>query len=381
MKILFVAAGSPATVFALAPLATAARNAGHQVVMAANDDMMPVVASTGLPGVPTTDLPIKHFITTGRDGLPVAIPTDPVEEARFTGGWFARMALAGLPNLTALAERWRPDVVVGGTLSYVAGLLAARLGVPYVRQTWDAVDADEIHRGAAAELAPDLAELGLDRFPEPDLLIDICPPSLRPADAAPALPMRFVPVTRHSGPLEPWMYTRGARPRICVTSGSRVAKESYDRNFAFLRTLARDLAEWDTELVVAAPEAVADALRPELPGAHLGWMPLDVVAPTCDLMVHHGGGVSTLTGLAAGVPQLLIPKGAVLRVPAQRVADQGAAVALQPGEDTPEAVAAACRALLDEPSYRLRAGELAAEIAAMPDPAQLVPALEKLPHA
>jgi glycosyltransferase len=56
---LFVAAGSPATVFALAPLATAARNAGHQVVMAANDDMVPVITSSGLPGIATTDLPTR----------------------------------------------------------------------------------------------------------------------------------------------------------------------------------------------------------------------------------------------------------------------------------------------------------------------------------
>ncbi|MET7935540.1 hypothetical protein [Streptomyces sp. NPDC005322] len=41
MKILFVASGSPATVFALAPLATAARNAGHDVFMGAVEDMVP----------------------------------------------------------------------------------------------------------------------------------------------------------------------------------------------------------------------------------------------------------------------------------------------------------------------------------------------------
>lgn len=374
MKTLFVAAGSPATVFALAPLATAARNAGHQVIMAANGDMTPVVTSMGLPATETTDLPIKEFITTGRDGNPVRIPTDPAEEALFTGSWFARMALAGLPRLRELAERWRPDVIVGGTLSYVAPLLAAELGVPHVRQTWDAVDADDIHRGAAAELAA----AGLDGLPEPDLLIDICPPSLRPAGGAPALPMRHVPAVRQDGRLEPWMYTRGERPRICVTSGSRVARNSYDENFAFLRNLARDLAAWDAELVVAAPEEAAEALRPELPGARVGWMPLNVVAPTCDLMVHHGGGVTTLSGLAAGVPQLLIPKGAVLRTPARRVADQGAAITLLPGEDTPEAVAAACRALLEKPEYRERALRMAAEIAAMPAPAHLVPVLEQL---
>lgn len=377
MRILFVAAGSPATVFALAPLATAARNAGHQVVMAANEDMGPVITSSGLPAVATTDLPIRHFITHDRDGAPEAIPADPVGQALFTGRWFARMAAASLPRMLEFCRAWRPELIVGGTMSYVAPLLALRLGVPHVRQAWDAIDADGIHPGADAELRPELAESGLDRLPDPDLFVDVCPPSLRPADAPEAQPMRYVPANGQRR-LEPWMYSRGERRRILVTSGSRVAKESYDRNFDFLRDLAKDVAAWDVELIVAAPDAVADTLRAELPGVRVGWVPLDVVAPTCDLLAHHAGGVSTLTGLNAGVPQLLIPKGSVLEVPARRVADHGAAITLLPGEDSAAAVADSCRELLAKDSYGERARDIAREIAGMPPPAAVVTVLEKL---
>ncbi|MFI9723680.1 nucleotide disphospho-sugar-binding domain-containing protein [Streptomyces sp. NPDC052396] len=377
MRLLFVAAGSPATVFALAPLATAARNAGHQVVMAANEDMMPVVAASGLPGVPTTGRPIRHFITTDRQGNPETIPTDPVEQARFTGRWFARMAAASLDRMLEFAHDWRPDLVVGGTMCYVAPLLAAHLGIPHARQAWDAIDADGIHPGADLELAPELARLGLASIAEPDLFIDICPPGLRPPHAAPAQMMRYIPANRQRT-LERWMYTRGERRRICVSSGSRVAKDSYDQNFEFLRGLAKEVAAWDVELIVAAPEEVAGALRAELPGIRAGWIPLDVVAPTCDLLVHHAGGVSTLTGLNAGVAQLLIPKGAVLEIPSRRVADYGAAITLLPGQDTPEAIAESCRELLASPGYGKRARDLAAEIASMPAPARIVPVLEQL---
>lgn len=372
---LFVAAGSPATVFALAPLATAARNAGHQVVMAANDDMVPVITASGLPAIATTALPIRHFITADRAGNPVEIPSDPVEQALFTGHWFARMAASSLPRMLEFCRAWRPDVIVGGTMSYVAPLLALHLGVPHVRQTWDAIEADGIHPGADTELRPELTEFGLDRLPDPDVFVDICPPSLRPAGAAPAQPMRYVPANAQRR-LEPWMYSRGARRRVLVTSGSRVARESYDKNFEFLRGLAKDVAAWDVELIVAAPEAVADALGDELPGIRVGWVPLDVVAPTCDLLVHHGGGVSTLTGLNAGVPQLLIPKGAVLEKPARRVADRGAAITLLPGEDAADAIADSCQELLSMDVYGERARELSREIAAMPSPASVVDALE-----
>ncbi|MET7985073.1 MULTISPECIES: nucleotide disphospho-sugar-binding domain-containing protein [unclassified Streptomyces] len=373
---LFVAAGSPATVFALAPLATAARNAGHQVVMAANDDMVPVITSSGLPGIATTDLPIRHFITLDRAGNPEEIPSDPIEQARFTGRWFARMAASSLPRMLEFCRAWRPDLIVGGTMSYVAPLLALHLGVPHVRQTWDAIEADGIHPGADTELSPELAEFGLGRLPDPDVFVDICPPSLRPEGAAPARRMRYVPANGQRR-LEPWMYRRGERRRVLVTSGSRVAKESYDKNFEFLRGLAKDVAAWDVELIVAAPDEVADALRDELPDVRAGWVPLDVVAPTCDLLVHHGGGVSTLTGLNAGVPQLLIPKGAVLEKPALRVADLGAALTLLPGEDSADAIADCCQELLSDDEYRDRARGLSREIAAMPSPASVLDALEQ----
>ncbi|MFE1360969.1 MULTISPECIES: nucleotide disphospho-sugar-binding domain-containing protein [Streptomyces] len=377
MRMLFVAAGSPATVFALVPLATAARNAGHQVVMAANEDMIPFITSAGLPGIATTGLPIRHFITTDRAGDPETIPADPVEQALFTGRWFARMAAESLPRMLEFCRAWNPGLIVGGTMSYVAPLLALHLGVPHIRQTWDAIEADGIHPGADAELRPELAEFGLTRLPDPSLVIDICPPSLRPADAAPAQPMRYVPANAQRR-LEPWMFRRGDRRRVLVTSGSRVAQESYDKNFAFLRDLARDLATWDdVELIVGAPEQVAEALRGDLPDVRVGWVPLDVVAPTCDVLVHHAGGVSTLTGLNAGVPQLLVPKGSVMEKPAQRVADRGAAITLLPGEDSPAAIAASCRQLLADGGYAAGARAISGEIAAMPTPASVVAALEE----
>ncbi|MFF5002841.1 nucleotide disphospho-sugar-binding domain-containing protein [Streptomyces phaeochromogenes] len=377
MRILFVTAGSPATVFALAPLATAARNAGHQVVMAANADMMPHITGSGLAGIPTTHRPIREFITQDREGNPESIPSDPVEQALFTGRWFARMGAESLPRMLEFARSWRPDLVVGGTMCYVAPLLAAHLGIPHVRQAWDAIEADGIHPGADTELAPELAELGLDRLPEPELFVDICPPSLRPANAGPAQMMRYIPANGQRR-LEPWMYSRGERRRICVTSGSRVAKDSYDRNFEFLRGMAKDVTAWDVELIVAAPQEVADALTAELPGLRAGWVPLDVIAPTCDLLVHHAGGVSTLTALNAGIPQLLIPKGAVMERPALRIAERGAAITLLPGEDTAERIADSCEELLARPGYRERAGELSAEIATMPLPSHVVAALEQL---
>ncbi|NED56381.1 glycosyltransferase family 1 protein, partial [Micromonospora aurantiaca] len=96
---MFTAGGSAAVVFGMAPLATAARNAGHDVLMTADEPLVDTAAAIGIP----------------------AVATPP-----------PGMAAARLDALLDLAEDWPADVVVGG-LSYVPGLVAAHLKVPYVR--------------------------------------------------------------------------------------------------------------------------------------------------------------------------------------------------------------------------------------------------------
>ncbi|WP_216906578.1 nucleotide disphospho-sugar-binding domain-containing protein [Nocardia noduli] len=381
MRMLFVSGGSPATVFALAPLAAAARNAGHTVMMAATDDMMSNVAGVGLPAVPFTDRSIWYFISTDREGRPVRIPDDPLAQARFTGEWFARMAVAGMPALRQLAEDWRPDLVVGGSLSYAAGLLARELDLPYVRHAWDAIETTDIDPGAEQELRPELAELGLDGLPAPDLFIDVCPPSLRPPRAEPAQFMRWAPGNRQRK-LERWMYTRGERPRVLVTSGSRLAPAAGHEHLRSLYALLFDLvaivAPLDVELLVAAPEAVAAEVNAERPDLRAGWIPMDVVAPTCDLIVHHGGGVTSLTALHAGVPQMVIPQGHVLVPAASRISDFGAGVTVLPGEDVATVVPPAVEKVVSDRSYAERARVVADEMTTLPLPSEVVDVLARL---
>ncbi|MFC0037778.1 nucleotide disphospho-sugar-binding domain-containing protein [Actinomadura rayongensis] len=380
MRFLFVTGGSAATVFALAPLAHALRLEGHEVFMAANEPMVPVIAAAGLPAVSLTPLPISHFISTDRSGAPVEIPTDPAGQALFTGRWFGRMAAASLPALRALAADWRPDVLVGGTMCYAVPLLGAELGIPHVRHAWDAIEATAIDPGADEELKPELAALGLTAVPAPDLFVDLCPPSLLPPGAAPGgQRMRLVPGGGQRL-LEPWMYARGERRRVLVTAGSRVAPDpdhSYlSGAYAFLRDLVATVDALDAEMLVAAPEPVAAEVRAELDGVRAGWIPLDVVAPTCDLIVHHGGGVTSLTAMNAGVPQVVMPQGTVLVPAAERLAAYGAAVTL--GDTGPEAVADACDRVLSTPSFRDRAGALAEELHALPLPAEVAGRIEAL---
>ncbi|MEV6073605.1 glycosyltransferase [Streptomyces sp. NPDC052069] len=374
MKLLFVAGGSGGVVFAITPLAVAARVAGHEVYVAGPQNVASTVTSAGLPFVAVTDRTMPDFLA-DRQGNKVEVPQDLHERFIFNGRIMGRFAAACVPGLLELVERWRPDVVVGGALSFAAPVIAGHLGVPFVRHAIDMGEPRTIDLAAAAELGVELAQLGLHDMPRPDLFIDICPPTMRRADAPAAQLMRYVPfVTQRQ--VEPWMYTRGDKPRVLVTAGSRVTKEF---DFDILVSLGNGVAELDVELLIAAPEAISEELRPLLPdNVRVGWMPLDVVGRTCDLFVHHAGGNTMLAGMAYGVPQVLIPYLPYVVDYTSRLAQFGAAKMLTPEEDSTENIVAACREVLGDPSYAGRARELSEEMAAQPKPSEVVEILEKL---
>lgn len=377
MKVLFIAAGtSPASAFAIAPLATAVRNAGHEILVAAFDELTPSIESVGLPpvAVETTETTetLKYM---DRPLGKIEFPFTPEQELPFLGGWFGRQAAVSFDGLVKLADNWRPDLVVGGTLAYATSLLSSRLGIPHVRQAWDWVSFTGAHRYAAEELKPELARLGIDQLSEPDLFIDICPPSLKLPGATAGVPMRWIPGNRQRK-LEPWMYTRGERPRVCVTIGSfRTAQTAM---FEFLCGLVDKVSQLDVELVVAANEDAAVELRQRYPKVRSGWVPLEFLAPTCDVILHHNGGLTSMNAMGAGTPQVILSRFDLFNDSLQLLEDQGSGIALFRGNDTAESAVAACEKVLSDSSYSMRARLLADEIAGLPTPPELVGSLERL---
>ncbi|MEV4346279.1 nucleotide disphospho-sugar-binding domain-containing protein [Actinoplanes sp. NPDC049596] len=373
MRMLFVTGGSPATVYALTPLATAARNAGHQVLFAANAPTMNAIAAAGLAGVSVSDIPIRVHIEFDRAGAPVPRSADPEVQIRSIGHAFGRMAAVYQEPLYELAKAWRPDVVVGGTLIYSAAVLASRIGVPYVRQAWDSGEPQVVDVAAAEEMRPELEALGLEGIPAQTLWIDVCPASVRDPEAPEGSEMRWIPSNEHP-PIEPWMYVKGDRPRVAITAGTKTAPGYFSD---YLVELVAKMRKVDAEILVSAPPAAARAIS-EATGTRAGWVPFDIVAPTCDLLVHHAGGGTALTGMTYGVPQLLIPNMPKLVPPSNRLARYGGARVLLPGADSAEAVAGAAEDLLADSRYRERAAALAAEVAEMPAPADVIGTIERL---
>lgn len=390
MKILFITTGSQATYYATAPLASAARNAGHQVMAAAHEPWVETAEAIGLPTFCYSAEPIRHFMAQAT-GKGLQFPVDLGDEAMFgQGRGFARMGLAGVKTLLDLAKDWTPDVVVGNSQSYAAMLLAAHLKIPYVRQIeYLGIPITGIDPGAEAELRPEMERLGVDGLLEPDLLLDATPPSLRPSYApTTAQHVRWIP----SNPqrlLERWMYTRPeGRRRVLITSGFRSVMF---RNPGWgMSLLVSELSKLDCEVLVAASPGAAERYGAELGDARVGWIPLDVAATTCEMAIHHGGATTATTFIINSVPQLIIPENPPEFWPnyhrkaiATAISEFGAGKMLWPRAEAPdkepgEVIAAAAKELLTEPSYTERTQFLAKEIASLPSPAEIVPMLEAL---
>nr|WP_239522704.1 nucleotide disphospho-sugar-binding domain-containing protein [Geodermatophilus sabuli] len=181
--------------------------------------------------------------------------------------------------------------------------------------------------------------------------------------------MRFVPTT----PERPWdeRFARpGDRPRVLV-SRSTVADPRPDR---LMGTVAAVAGGTGLDVVLVRPDRRVSRRPLPLGVRTSDWLPFPLVFPAAAGVVHHGGAGTVLTALAAGVPQLVVRGAGDRRTNAEYVAARGAGLAVDLEHLTGELL----QRLVGDPALRAAAGEVAAEIAAMPHPAEVVPALERL---
>lgn len=143
--------------------------------------------------------------------------------------------------------------------------------------------------------------------------------------------------------------------------------------------MAKAVAVLDAEIVVAIAEEHMELLT-GLPDdvRVLTGVPLDLVLPSCDLVLHHGGAGTTLTAMTHGVPQLVIPQLPDHALHGRQLAATGAGRVIAKEDAEPESVREAVTALLAESGHRESAAALATESRLRPPPADVVHVLEKL---
>jgi len=108
------------------------------------------------------------------------------------------------------------------------------------------------------------------------------------------------------------------------------------------------------------------------------WVPQSQVLEHCHAVASHAGSGTFLGALAAGLPQLCLPQAADQFRNTTAGVSRGAAIGLDPDVADGDSIASAVMRLLQEPSFRAAAEEVAAEIAAMPSPADVAHLLAEL---
>ena len=364
----------------MVPLATALRDAGHEVLWATSADACALVGRAGFDVVPAglAGPALRQGIAPlHRAAREVAPP----ERAAFM---FPRMfgALLTGPmatDLLALARDWRPDLLVHEHGELAAPLVGALLGTPSVTHSFGGAIPAPILAAGAAEVAPLWAAEGLEPPPYAgcfsSLYLDICPPSVQ------SVPTDHITRSQPLRPVGEEAYAPAAvdqvqdeRPLVYLTLGT------VQNRSPVLRPVVDAVAGLPVRLLVTVGPDGDPAVLGEQP-AHVTverWVDQATVLPRCAVVVSHAGSGTFLGSLAVGRPQLCLPQAADQFRNAAGGVRAGAALALAPDEVTAEAVRTAVTRLLREEAFRRGAGVVATEIAAMPSPAEVVDVLRGL---
>ncbi|RBQ20801.1 protein IroB [Spongiactinospora rosea] len=382
MRVLFTSWAWPSHLYAMVPLAWAMRAAGHEVLVAGQPSLAVAAAHAGLPYAPigsdvdSVGMVRGYALPTRRFGTPPALPSNGRGPRALR--MFQVNAEAMVDDLVELAREWRPRLVVHDPTAWAGSIAAAAIGVPAVRHLYGA---DLMHAARpflAGLLAPmgerhgleDLDPLGaatIDPYPA-DVQVDV--------DYEP-VPLKYVP---YNGPGITPRLRPAARPRVCVTWGTTIARVDPERFLA--GDVVRALASPEVEVVAAVTAAQREWLGPVPEGVRIVQdAPLHAVLPGCDLLVAHGGAGTSLTGMAAGLPQLLVPQLPDHEAHATRLARTGAAVLLPVDQAGPAELRERALGLLHDARAGAAAARLREEIAARPAPADVVPLLEEVAAA
>lgn len=365
MRVLFVSSPGIGHIFPLVPLAWALRASGHDVLVATSGSGL-AAAQAGLPVVdvlPDVDFEaMRAQMIRDRPDIAQVMRTQPLRDVRQAAEIFARMSSLIADPVVGLAQRWHPDVVVQSQLQGAGLLAAAKLGVPAVDHGFGFVRTEAMPALLRGHMAEPFERHGVTDLPR-QAMIDVAPPSMLEAEPI-GWSMAYLPYNGGAA-LPDWLTNPSRRPRIAVTLGTVAPRMT---GLDPLRNLIDSANRVDAEFVLALGDADPAPLG-TLPGnvRTTGWVPLNALLSTCRGIVHHGGAGTTLTSLACGVPQLVLPKGADRHINAEAVRRRNAGIVAEADEVTETMLAS----LLGDDEIRRASDEVPHEIGTLPTPTHI----------
>ncbi|ONI91996.1 hypothetical protein ALI144C_00225 [Actinosynnema sp. ALI-1.44] len=378
MRVLVAGLANYGHIYPLLPFAVACRAAGHDVSFAVGEELLPVIRSAGFDG---------HPVGASVDwGMREAVRVEPelAESGELTIAPVATEILAGrvVRELLPVLERAKPDLVVHEPYCPGAGLAARLAGIPVVSHIQGRSLPARMHDAVAGGLDAVWRENG-GTASAPDwraqTFLDFWPQSLHPdppiVELANRYPIRPVAWSARGDRMPDWVAGPRARPLVYV-----VFSTVFGLDDAAFAAVVRGAGELDADVLVAVgPRQDPEVLR-QLPDnvSVERFVAQSAVLPHADVVVSHGGSGVFLGALEHGLPQLIIPCAADQFSNADDLVRVGAGLRMLPDDMTTGDVTDAIAALTHASAYRQAARSISREIAAMPEPAELVPVLTGL---
>lgn len=388
MRILFTTNPAYGHFHPLVPLASAARDAGHDVRFATSPRFASVVEATGFPAIGVGLDWLEADKSTIPDELRPA--PDSTLEQYFAQQFVTAPAERFARGVVGHADTWRPDLVVRERTEFGASIAAAALGVPVAAvqvgspslttpAVFQAIEEPFNRARAGLGLEPDQALAALHA----EVVLSFAPPSLHdPLVPLPGTFASFRPVSldgASSNGLPAWADSLGrTRPVVYATLGTVFNNPDY--KLPFFPSVLAGLADEDLDLVVTVgPNVDPASLGPQ--PAHIRvvpYVPQSLLFPRCAVIACHGGFGTLLAAIEHGVPLLVVPFGADQPINARSVERLGIGLVIEEEDLTPESVRDAVRRLLDEPHWRQNAEALRDEAARLPGVTEAVALLERI---
>ena len=378
MRVLFTASPLVGHVFPMLPLMHAAREAGHEVVLATGAEMVPDLRRRGFttwtvgPGIAEAIAELRQA-----SEAPAASPGEQL--GRDAVHLFARPSARRARDLIPRATAWRPDVVIS-EITELAGREAASVtgALPVTHGFGTHVPDTLAFAGVMLDhVSSELGTPNRRHAFETGIYVDPCPPGLQSGQLG---QMDVRPVRPSVGRTDPedrlpqQFLELPDRPLVYVTLGTVFNDPE------LVRSVLDAVADLPISIAVTTGPGTDPSILGPRPAnvAAAPFVPQALLMPLASAVVSHTGSGTMLGALASGLPQVCLPRGADQFANADRVQSIGAGVRLLPDDVTAQSLRAAVTAVLDDPAYARAAAAVKTEIAAMPSAAEALDELVDL---
>jgi UDP:flavonoid glycosyltransferase YjiC (YdhE family) len=378
MRILCVCCAGAGHIYPVVPIAAALRAAGHDVLFVVPPDNAEAAETAGVPVRLLTSLfttpeafqeRLRHIEQLAPADRPPQAMVNSLSEAE-----------RGFAELNQVCDDFRPDLIVRDTMAFAGWLLAQRRKLPVVVVDFFPLPSERFALAGRGAFDATRARLGLGADPKlatlpGDLTILAGPPSWFDYVAPTAVFVRPDDGTHVHQEAPAWLDDIEP-PFVYATLGT-----AFNKTPGLWPMILDGLEQLDVNIIATVGKDLDPAtlgLRPDRIRLER-FAPQGPILDRCAAALTHGGFGSLVGCLARGVPIVSVPVAASDNVPnALRMAGLGAGIAVLPEERSPERIAEAMRAVLNDASYRQGARKVADEIAQLTSATQAVKLMEDL---